>query len=65
MRVRVDRGACVGHASCIMIAPKVFDLDDEDLVVLLDDQPSDALADHVERAVRSCPRSAIKVESGG
>jgi ferredoxin len=63
MHVRVDRSSCTGYASCIIIAPDVFDLDDDDLVVLLDDQPADA--ELVERAARNCPRNAISVDSSG
>ena len=61
--ITIDRGACVGYASCMMIAPKVFSVDDEDLVVVLDEHPSDAMLAKVEQAARSCPKSAIAVRS--
>jgi ferredoxin len=47
----------------MMIAPKVFSVDDEDLVVVLDEHPSDAMLAKVEQAARSCPKSAIAVRS--
>ena len=61
--VQVDRTVCVGYASCMMIAPKVFEVDDEGLVVLLDDSPPDELLPKVDQAARSCPKSAIHLRN--
>jgi ferredoxin len=65
MQVTINRQACVGYASCMMIAPEVFDVDDDDLVVLLSDNPDEAMRDKVEHAARSCPKKAITVDGDG
>jgi ferredoxin len=55
----VDRELCDGYGNCIFVAPKLFGLDDENLVFLLKtavepDEREDALL-----AVAECPRRAI------
>lgn len=64
LKVEIDLNLCKGYATCIVVAPSVFDLDEEtNKVILLDDHPSDTLADRVDDARRACPVSAIKVAS--
>ncbi|MBI2484621.1 ferredoxin [Candidatus Uhrbacteria bacterium] len=36
IRVVVDRDLCIGAASCVTIAPETFQLNDENLAVVLD-----------------------------
>jgi ferredoxin len=63
VRVVVDKGKCLGNALCVAAAPEVFDVDDEEgLVVLLQEDPGPELADRVARAVKSCPTSALSIE---
>ncbi len=58
--VRVDELACEGHGRCENAAPEVFQLDDEDISrVILDPVPAD-LVGKVERAIRLCPRQAVR-----
>jgi ferredoxin len=62
VEVTVDFGLCRGYATCIVVAPMVFDLDDDtNKVILVDSEPSDALSARVEEARRACPVSAIAV----
>jgi ferredoxin len=59
MRVVVDRDRCEGNAFCIRIAPKVFELDDDEYAtVIADPVPADqeTLA---RQAIVDCPRAAI------
>ena len=43
MRVEVDRDRCEGNAVCVGIAPDLFELDDDDYVVVTADPiPADA-----------------------
>ena len=37
MRVEVDRDRCEGNAVCVGIAPDLFELDDEDYVIVTKD----------------------------
>lgn len=63
MRVQADLGRCEGYANCLMAAPSVFTIDDEEsIVVIRDEQPSEEYRDAVEEAVRSCPVAALAIE---
>ncbi|MEU0686953.1 ferredoxin [Streptomyces uncialis] len=62
MKVIAHLDKCRGYGSCMLEAPAVFDLDeDENRVVVLDDEPADELRARTERAVRSCPARALQV----
>lgn len=61
MRVAVDRAACVAAGQCAMVAPEVFDQDDDGIVILLDEEPDASLADSVRRAASLCPARAISI----
>lgn len=59
-KVAVDELLCEGHARCQNAAPEVFRLDEDDISqVLVDEVPDSELA-NVERAVRLCPRQAVR-----
>jgi ferredoxin len=60
-RVEVDRERCVGSGSCEMLAPEVFEVGDDGVVVVLRplSEPDDrALA---EDAVQACPTRALSL----
>jgi len=60
VRVTVDTSKCQGYASCLLEAPKVFDLDeDENVAVVLIANPPEEMRAEVERAERLCPTKAI------
>ncbi|MFB9727938.1 ferredoxin [Haloechinothrix salitolerans] len=60
MRVTLNIAKCESFASCVVAAPEVFDLDEEENVaVLLDESPPEEMRSAVEEAVRSCPVQAI------
>ena len=46
-----------------MNAPDLFDLDDDDMVVVLKDEVTEEERAHAEQAVRSCPVSALTLEA--
>lgn len=60
MKIRVDRNLCIGAASCVVIAPKVFQLDNEAKAEVLD--PKGADEDTILDAAKSCPVMAIIIE---
>jgi ferredoxin len=60
MKVRVDRGLCVGISNCVAIAPSVFQLDDSNKAIVLD--VSSVSEDTLMNAAESCPVKAIIVE---
>lgn len=58
-KVSVIRGKCIGAASCVAIAPKVFQLDKENkATVISQDGNTD---DEKLLAAQSCPTAAIVV----
>jgi ferredoxin len=62
MRVVVDFDLCESNALCMAAAPEVFEVRDDDLLYVLDENPPEALREKVEAAVRSCPKHAISIE---
>lgn len=59
LRIHSDHTKCQGYGNCAALVPDYFDLDDDGLVVVLSEQVEDDERGEVERAVRSCPVSAI------
>ncbi|MDX3380725.1 ferredoxin [Streptomyces niveiscabiei] len=62
MRVIADRGRCVGAAQCVLVAPGVFDQDEEGLVAPLTVEPAGADGPAVRQAVQLCPSAAIRID---
>ncbi|MGH3688725.1 MAG: ferredoxin [Microbacterium sp.] len=63
MSIVVQSDACVGAGQCALVAPDVFDQDDDGIVVLLDADPEGGQLDAAVRAARLCPARAITVAS--
>ena len=61
MGVEVNRDACVGAGQCALVAPDVFDQDDDGIVQLLESEPEGSMLDAANRAARLCPARAIAV----
>jgi ferredoxin len=61
MEVTVDRDLCEANAVCCGLAPDVFELDaDEVLVIKVANPAPDQLA-KVQKAVERCPRAALEL----
>ena len=63
MKLAVDRLLCQGYASCEAIAPTLFQLDTENLAVVLKRPETAEEVDQAEQAVRACPRQAIRLDA--
>jgi ferredoxin len=64
MKVEVNHDRCEGHGKCVIAAPGIFELRDDDLsYVLVDEVPAEQ-RERVDRAIRLCPRQAIAWVSG-
>jgi ferredoxin len=61
MRVRVDLKACSSHGECCFVAPDVFELDDDD-VLIWEAEPDEAQRPAVLQAIAVCPMQAISLE---
>lgn len=62
MRVVVNWDVCESNAVCMGIAPEVFEVRDDDMLYVLQEQPDESLRPKVEMAVRQCPKQAIAIE---
>ena len=63
MKIQVDTGLCEAHGECLVTAPEIFDLrDDDDVVTVLNAEPGEELRDKAEMSVRVCPVAAISIE---
>lgn len=56
-KIFIDRDLCIGAASCIAIAPDVFELDNENKAVVKN--PTGADDETLLLAAQSCPTKAI------
>lgn len=56
-KIVVDRNLCIGAASCIAVAPGVFELDSENKAVVYNDKGADD--ETILLAAQSCPTQAI------
>ena len=61
MKVHVDTDLCQSHGECVLVAPDVFELGDDDVLVWQEDVADERRAD-MEAAVDACPMMAISIE---
>jgi ferredoxin len=63
MKVSIDHDQCIGAGQCVLSAPEVFDQrDDDGTVMLLDEEPAEAVQSRVKDAVHLCPAGVIEVD---
>lgn len=64
-KITVDRNACIGAATCIVVAPNAFELDEQNIAVIKPGA-TNLSDDMLLMAAQSCPTQAIKLydESG-
>lgn len=60
MRVRIDREKCVSAGNCVVTAPTVFVLDEDEKATLID--PSTVDEETLRLAAEMCPTEAIVLE---
>jgi len=60
MKVQYDREKCQGHNRCYMLAPEIFDVDDEGYAVLkVTGELPPELHEKAHLCVDNCPEYAI------
>jgi ferredoxin len=63
MQVNVDPDLCEANAVCCGLAPDVFELDDDEMLVIkLPELPPDRI-ERVNLAVSRCPKNALQITS--
>ncbi|WP_327110195.1 ferredoxin [Nocardia sp. NBC_01730] len=61
MKIFADRAVCEGHGMCEALAPDVFRVGDDGIVVPLADPVSASGRALIELAVDSCPVQALRL----
>lgn len=59
MRVDVDRDLCEANEVCVGFAPAVFELDDEDELVVKQPEVPPEEVERVTQSVVGCPKNAL------
>ncbi|MCX2962953.1 ferredoxin [Gordonia sp. NPDC062954] len=62
MRIKADFDLCESNAVCVGMAPDVFDLDDNDYLVILKEEVTPEREEEMRQVVASCPKSALSLE---
>jgi ferredoxin len=62
VKVVVQWSLCDGNGVCAVEAPELFELNENDELVVLKEQFGEALRAQAEAAVRVCPKRALSIE---
>jgi ferredoxin len=62
VRVVVDWDLCESNGLCMAAAPEVFQLQDDDTLLILQETPDESLRGKVDEAIRACPKQAITLQ---
>ncbi len=62
MKIKADFDLCESNGVCVSMAPDVFDLDDDDYLVILEHDVPEDRREEMRRVVSSCPTSALSIE---
>jgi ferredoxin len=60
VKVHVDMNLCQSHGECVRVAPDVFELGEDDLLVW-QEEVGDERREAIEEAVDVCPMMAISI----
>jgi ferredoxin len=63
MEIKVDRTLCEANGVCVGLAPDVFELDDDEQLVILQPDPPAERVERVSLAVARCPKNALQMLS--
>jgi ferredoxin len=61
MKIKVDYDLCESNALCEALAPMHFQVDDDDMLQVLDENIPPEDLEAVRQAVAACPKSAISI----
>ncbi len=63
MRLHLDTDLCEAHGQCVLVAPALVALgDDDEVATVLDETPGPELRGQARAAVLACPVTAIRLE---
>jgi len=58
-KIKIIKDKCIGAASCVGIAPKVYQLDDKNIAYVVSEDGD--TAENVLLGAQSCPTNAIEI----
>ena len=61
MRIEVDRDLCASTGGCEALAPGVFEIGDDGVLVVLEPEPGPADLPDVRNAIQACPTRALRL----
>jgi len=61
MRVTVDLDVCASTGGCVHQAPTVFEIRDDGMLYILEEEPGEDLRAQVTAAEELCPTGAIAI----
>jgi ferredoxin len=62
MKIVVDFDKCDSNGVCCGIAPDLFELDDQNFLVVKQEEPGEDQRATLEEAVRNCPTEAVSID---
>ena len=63
MKVTVEPDLCEANGLCVLAAPEVFDLINDDVVDILVPEPPPDMESAVADAVMACPKQALRLHA--
>ena len=61
LSIIIDKDTCIGAASCMVISPETFGIDDASKAYVIDNKKYDDL-EHIIESAKSCPTGAITLK---
>ena len=61
MKVKADYDLCESNALCESFAPDVFQLDDDDNLIILTEEVTPENIERIKQAVAACPKAALSI----
>lgn len=58
----VNHDECIGDGICAELCPEVFELRDDGLAYVINENPDESLYDKINEAIEECPALAISME---
>jgi ferredoxin len=62
VRVNVNWDLCESNGMCVLAAPEVFELQDDDTLLIHQETPDESLRGKLVNAVQNCPKQAISLQ---
>jgi ferredoxin len=59
VKIVADKHKCIGAGTCVVIAPELFDQDDEGIVDVLVEEPREDQLGVLNEAIEYCPAQAL------